>query len=143
MTPSDHRPIFLQNVIRAWATLGGIAYNRGRFDEAAHAYHRAITVQDELAGSGPYLEFQDDDRANTKWILAKVYREMGRYAEAETLLREALSIAERYASREAYLASVRTEAQALVAARHALAEDVEGMVERAGQLWDVIARGAL
>ena len=53
------------------------------------------------------------------------------------------SIAERYASREAYLASVRTEAQALVAARHALAEDVEGMVERAGQLWDVIARGAL
>ncbi|HEY2996740.1 MAG TPA: alpha/beta hydrolase domain-containing protein [Methylomirabilota bacterium] len=46
------------------------------------------------------------------------------------------SIAERYASREAYLAAVRTAAHALVAARHALAEDVEAMVARAGQRWD-------
>ncbi|HTO11638.1 MAG TPA: alpha/beta hydrolase domain-containing protein, partial [Candidatus Binatia bacterium] len=46
------------------------------------------------------------------------------------------SIAERYASREAYLAAVRTAATALVAARHALAEDVEAMVERAGRRWD-------
>jgi hypothetical protein len=52
------------------------------------------------------------------------------------------SIAERYASREAYLATVREAAEALVAARYALAEDVEGMVERAGRLWDLIARGA-
>jgi len=46
------------------------------------------------------------------------------------------SIAERYPSREAYLAAVRTAAAALVAARHALAEDVETMVERAGRRWD-------
>jgi hypothetical protein len=37
---------------------------------------------------------------------------------------------------------VREGAEALVAARYALAEDVEGMVERAGELWDLIARGA-
>jgi hypothetical protein len=28
-----------------------------------------------------------------------------------------------------------------VAGRYALAEDVDAMVERAGQLWDLIARG--
>jgi len=50
------------------------------------------------------------------------------------------SIAERYASREAYLAAVRAAAEALVAARHALAEDVEGMVERGGRRWDWVAR---
>jgi hypothetical protein len=53
-----------------------------------------------------------------------------------------LSIAERHASRDAYLAAVRQAAEALVATRHALAEDVEGMVERAGRLWDWIARGS-
>jgi len=52
-----------------------------------------------------------------------------------------LSIAERYASRQAYLAAVRAAAEALVAARHALAEDVERMVERAGRRWDWIAGG--
>ena len=46
------------------------------------------------------------------------------------------SIAERYASREAYLDAVRKAADGLVAARHALAEDVEAMVERAGRRWD-------
>ena len=46
------------------------------------------------------------------------------------------SIAERYASRDTYLAAVRAAATALVAARHALAEDVEAMVERAGRRWD-------
>jgi hypothetical protein len=51
------------------------------------------------------------------------------------------SIAERYASREAYLAAVRAAAEALVAARHALAEDMEGMVARAGERWDVVERG--
>jgi hypothetical protein len=51
------------------------------------------------------------------------------------------SIAERYASREVYLAAVRAAAEALVAVRHALAEDVEAMVERAGRQWDLFARG--
>jgi hypothetical protein len=51
------------------------------------------------------------------------------------------SIAERYGSREAYLAAVRRAAEALVAARWALAEDVEAMVERAGRRWEWIAGG--
>ena len=52
------------------------------------------------------------------------------------------SIAERYASRAAYLTAAREAAEALVAARYALAEDVEAMVARAGQLWDLITREA-
>ena len=51
------------------------------------------------------------------------------------------SIQERYGSRAGYLAVVRAAAETLVAARHALAEDVEAMVERAGQRWDLIERG--
>ena len=51
------------------------------------------------------------------------------------------SIAERYASREAYLDAVRKAAGGLVAARHALAEDVEAMVERAGRRWDWATAG--
>jgi alpha/beta hydrolase family protein len=51
------------------------------------------------------------------------------------------SIEERYATRADYLAAARRAAEALVADRHALAEDVEGMIERAGQRWDVIMRG--
>jgi alpha/beta hydrolase family protein len=51
------------------------------------------------------------------------------------------SIQERYGSRSEYLAAVRAAASALVAARHALAEDVEAMVERAGQRWDLIEDG--
>jgi hypothetical protein len=51
------------------------------------------------------------------------------------------SIQERYGSRGGYLAAVRAAAEALVAARHALAEDVEAMVERAGQRWDLIECG--
>jgi hypothetical protein len=51
------------------------------------------------------------------------------------------SIQERYGSRAGYLAAVRAAAETLVAARHALAEDVEAMVERAGQRWDLIERG--
>jgi hypothetical protein len=62
-------------------------------------------------------------------------------AEGERLGDPRPSIAERYASREAYLAAVREGAEALVAGRYALAEDVDGMVERAGQLWDLVARG--
>jgi hypothetical protein len=52
-----------------------------------------------------------------------------------------LAIAERYASRAAYLDAVRAATEALVAARHALAEDVPAMVERAGRLWDLIEAG--
>ena len=51
------------------------------------------------------------------------------------------SIAERYPSRADYLGCVREAAEALVAARHALAEDVEAMVERAGQQWDLFHQG--
>ena len=49
-----------------------------------------------------------------------------------------LSIEERYAGREDYLARVRREAEAMVAARELLSEDVDAVVERAGALWDFI-----
>lgn len=48
------------------------------------------------------------------------------------------AIAERYASRTAYLDAVREVTQKLVAARHVLAEDVEAIVARAGQRWDYL-----
>jgi hypothetical protein len=48
------------------------------------------------------------------------------------------SIAERYPSRAAYLAEVRAATAALVAERHVLAEDVEGVVARAGELWNFV-----
>ena len=48
------------------------------------------------------------------------------------------SIAERYGSRDRYLALVREAAMRLVTARHALAEDVDAMVARAGALWDFV-----
>ena len=48
------------------------------------------------------------------------------------------SIEERYAGREAYLARVRQDAGAMVAARQLLAEDVDAVVERAGALWDFV-----
>jgi len=48
------------------------------------------------------------------------------------------SIAERYGDRDGYLARVRSDAQAMVAARHLLAEDVDAVVERAGALWDFV-----
>jgi hypothetical protein len=51
------------------------------------------------------------------------------------------SIEERYGSRTGYLAAARAAAEALVGAGHALAEDVEAMVERAGQRWDLIDKG--
>jgi hypothetical protein len=53
-----------------------------------------------------------------------------------------LSISERYPSRAAYLERVREAAQTLVAARHLLAEDVDAIVARAGELWDYLHRGA-
>jgi hypothetical protein len=48
------------------------------------------------------------------------------------------SLAERYGDREGYLARVRSDAQAMVADRHLLAEDVGAVVERAGALWDFV-----
>jgi hypothetical protein len=51
------------------------------------------------------------------------------------------SVEERYGSRADYLAAVRAAAERLVAARHALAEDVDAMVARAGALWDLLERG--
>ncbi len=49
-----------------------------------------------------------------------------------------LSIAERYAGREGYLARVREDAAAMVAARQLLAEDVDAVVARAGAIWDFV-----
>ena len=51
-----------------------------------------------------------------------------------------VSIAERYPSREAYLARVRQHAGALVTQRFALAADVDAIVTQAAQLWDAVAR---
>jgi hypothetical protein len=48
------------------------------------------------------------------------------------------SIEERYTNREGYLARVRQDAGAMVAARQLLAEDVDAVVERAGALWDFV-----
>ena len=48
------------------------------------------------------------------------------------------AIDERYAGRDDYLARVRSDAQAMVAARHLLAEDADAVVERAGALWDLL-----
>lgn len=57
-------------------------------------------------------------------------------AERDTTGDLRLSIAERYASREAYLAAVRAAAQKLIAAHHVLEEDMEAIVARAGERWD-------
>jgi hypothetical protein len=51
------------------------------------------------------------------------------------------AIAERYPSRQAYLQRLRAAAEALVAARWMLAEDVEAVVERAGRQWDLFQQG--
>jgi hypothetical protein len=46
------------------------------------------------------------------------------------------SMAERYASRDAYLAQVRQAAQALLQARYILAEDVEEIIDQAARHYD-------
>jgi hypothetical protein len=51
------------------------------------------------------------------------------------------SIAERYASRDDYLARVRAACAELVALRHMLAEDVEAVVARAGRQYDLFQNG--
>lgn len=48
------------------------------------------------------------------------------------------SIAERYSSRAACLEKVRETTRKLIADRHVLAEDLEGIVDRAGRRWDWI-----
>ena len=48
------------------------------------------------------------------------------------------SIAERYGSREGYLARVRREAESMVAERCLLTEDIDAVVERAAALWELI-----
>jgi hypothetical protein len=48
------------------------------------------------------------------------------------------SIEERYGGRDDYLQRVRRAAEAMVAARHLLAEDVDAVAERAGLLWNFI-----
>ena len=48
------------------------------------------------------------------------------------------SIAERYASRAAYLDAVRAAAQKLIAERHVLAGDMDAIIERAGLRWDFL-----
>jgi hypothetical protein len=51
------------------------------------------------------------------------------------------SIAERYASRDDYLARVRAACAELVALRHMLAEDVDAVVARAGRQYDLFQAG--
>jgi hypothetical protein len=48
------------------------------------------------------------------------------------------SIQERYGDRAGYLAKVRESLGPAVASRHVLEEDVDAIVERAGQLWDFL-----
>jgi hypothetical protein len=51
-----------------------------------------------------------------------------------------LSIAERYASREAYLDQVRKAAEALIQARYLLAEDLDDILGQAAQQYDLVSR---
>ncbi|WP_091741293.1 alpha/beta hydrolase domain-containing protein [Phenylobacterium immobile] len=47
------------------------------------------------------------------------------------------SVAERYADREAYVAAVRVAAEALIAERYMLAEDMDGVLAEAGRRYDL------
>lgn len=51
-----------------------------------------------------------------------------------------LSIAERYANKEAFLAKVKVAAEQLVAQRYLLPRDLESIVERAGAHWDQLTQ---
>jgi hypothetical protein len=51
------------------------------------------------------------------------------------------SIAARYPSRQEYLDRVRAAAEALVRARHMLAEDVDAVTARAARQWDLFQEG--
>jgi hypothetical protein len=50
------------------------------------------------------------------------------------------SIAERYPTREAYLAKVSEAVKALVAGGYVLAADVPALQDRAAKMWDALAR---
>jgi hypothetical protein len=50
------------------------------------------------------------------------------------------SIEERYANRAAYLSRVRGAADALVGLRYLLAEDVESVMRRSGDTWDLLTK---
>ena len=51
-----------------------------------------------------------------------------------------LAIAERYASREAYVEQVRKATEALIQARYLLAEDLDEIISQAGQHYDLVSR---
>jgi hypothetical protein len=53
-----------------------------------------------------------------------------------------LSIAERYASRDEYLAKVRASAQRLASERYILGSDVDAIVNHAGTVWDYVTTAA-
>jgi hypothetical protein len=59
-------------------------------------------------------------------------------AERERIGDPRPSIAERYASKTAYLEHVRETTRKLIADRHVLGDDLEAIVERAGKRWDWI-----
>jgi hypothetical protein len=63
-------------------------------------------------------------------------------AEREAARDPRKSIEERYSSRSDYLSRVRQAADALVQSRYLLADDVARVVQRAGDMWDLITRGA-
>ena len=75
----------------------------------------------------------------------EIYNLLGSYipfaltkAEREARNDPRPSIAERYQGREDYLAKLRAAAQALVAKRYLLAEDVENVVERGAAQWEFL-----
>ena len=62
-------------------------------------------------------------------------------AERESSADPRPSIEERYPSKAVYLERVRAAAGLLVSARHMLADDVETVVGRASQEWDLFQKG--
>ena len=84
----------------------------------------------ESGGDGQILEYLGSTIPLARTAAAR---------EAASDPRRGSSIAERYASREAYLAEVRAAAQQLVEARYLLAGDVELCVSLAGERYDAVA----
>jgi hypothetical protein len=79
----------------------------------------------------------------------EIYNLLGSYvpfaltkAEREARNDPRPSIAERYRSREDYLAKLRAAAEALVTQRYLLAEDVENVVERGAAQWQFVTSRA-
>jgi Alpha/beta hydrolase domain len=61
-------------------------------------------------------------------------------AEREARRDPRMSIEERYASRSAYLSRIREAADALVRERYLLAEDLEAVMRRSADMWDLLSR---